>query len=72
MQKILDKAREGGYDKLVGSNYELVCDPEFFQSLAKACGWIEMLTQAKYERFFNINYREGWEKAVAYLEELIK
>ncbi len=67
------------------SMYEMICDPLFWQALGKACGWKELdhcpLCLQKsvtsgwgYHalHFHEINLTEGWEKAVEYLQEIIK
>jgi len=80
---------------------EIICDPLFWQSLGKACGWeneieeVVWLDKGAYRdssivdgfyndlwkletwkfhamQFHRINLTEGWDKAVAYLEDLIK
>ena len=72
--------------------HKTVCDPSFWQSFGKACGWEKTMFCAvcgngtgidsderfmpewQYHalRFHEINLTEGWDKAVAYLEDLIK
>lgn len=64
-----------------------ILDPLFWQALSKACGWKENCVHAyddkgKYVlmpewkhyalRFHEINLTEGWDKAVSYLQEIIK
>lgn len=62
-----------------------VCDPLFWQSLGKACGWvwgdeadthfgkaIDHINIYHALRFHEINLTEGWSKAVEYLEGIIK
>lgn len=59
----------------------MVIDPLFWQSLGKACGWgidresyMQFIPQWRdYAlRFHEINLTEGWDKAVEYLNSLIK
>lgn len=60
----------------------IVTLPLFWQALGKACGWAEKRpTSTPYSKeewfwratkFYEINLTEGWEKAVKYLEDLIK
>lgn len=60
-------------------------DSLFWQALGKACGWdMEpnytspcfdgMISEPECQaiRFHEINIREGWDKAISYLEDLIK
>ncbi len=66
---------------------EILLDPLLWQALGKACGWNmnpksirfgETSSESLGEhidyalRFHEINLTEGWDKAVAYLEDLIK
>jgi hypothetical protein len=60
---------------------ELVCDPSFWQALGKACGWecedtAHPTGKDRWQhyafRFHEINLTEDWDKAIAYLEDLIK
>lgn len=88
MNNIIQKAIEGGWDvEAPYQSYKItVCDPLFWQALGKACGlsWV-CESCVEYEkdncqekwlenalRFHEINLTEGWDKAVAYLEDLIK
>lgn len=67
------------------SEYELVCDPLFWQSLGKACGWdkdnmfynengcYKLISWRRVSlKFHEINLTEGWDKAVEYLQEITK
>lgn len=124
METIIKKAIEGGYINIKGYTepqqeylkkvfneqmYQVVCDPLFWQSLGKACGWELVMdrfycqdcgdkemawvirgycrkcgkkqiqftwTTDRWKKnalhFHEINLTEGWDKAVAYLEDLIK
>jgi len=53
---------------------EIVLDNLLWKSLSKSCDWSgdgdEWMFQAL--RFHEINLTEGWDKAVSYLEDLIK
>lgn len=81
MENIIKKAVEGGYHHTLaiqGKQYTyLVCDPIFWQALGKSCGWREEpALKQNWEfialSFHEINLTEGWDKAVKYLEDLIK
>lgn len=89
MQEIIKKAQEGGFnayiplEKYQGHCFkcEYVCDPLFWQSLGKACGWcIERESYMQFIpqwrdyalRFHEINLTEGWDAAVKWLNDLIK
>ncbi len=67
---------------MVTSNAFLL-DPLFWQALGKACEWeqIKFPPQTAWsdkqwllhaQNFYHINLTEGWDKAIAYLEELLK
>ena len=102
MEEIIQKAIEGGYannlindlqkdfGKKIYARYDaycmIVCDPLFWQSLGKACGWKwcdfncpkepcehikgDWLYQAK--TFHEINLTQSWNDAVQYLSNLIE
>ncbi len=94
MEKIINKAIEGGYsfekekEELlthggVWHPKQIVLDPLFWQALGKACGWDKQYAEKyniKTDRYYignamefhHINLTEGWDKAVAYLQELVK
>lgn len=83
MESIIKKAVEGGFVYDDVSDEAVVCDPLFWQSLGKACGWDEHFSSGVHlidieawlyqaERFHEINLTEGWEKAINYLTEIIK
>ena len=55
--------------------YRIVCDHLFWQALGKACRW-NWLDKRNWKyfaiHFHEINLTQGWDKAVEYLEDLIK
>lgn len=61
--------------------HEVLCDPLFWQALGKACDWdySEVGKIGNYvpdweinaNTFFMTNFAQGWDKAVAYLQEII-
>lgn len=70
---------------VIGFYKDCVLDPLFWQALGKACGWgnkrtynqadqleVESYWKMYALRFHEINLTEGWDKAVEYLENLIK
>lgn len=73
----------GGYSEY-GFWQVIVCDPLFWQALGKACvhkgeeinnhtDWSHKDAWKHYAlRFHEINLTESWEKAIEYLETLIK
>lgn len=89
MEEVIKQAIKGGYEEdgfdmeylannalYLGEQYRVVCNPLFWQALAKACGWTnnEKVKVWKFNahEFHEINLTEGWDKAVEYLLELIK
>lgn len=69
------------HDYEAPTEQEIVCDPIFWQSLGKACGWEEAHKENNFSKaewvyqgrmFHEINLTEGWNRAVEYLNELIK
>jgi len=83
MENIIKKAIEGGYTWEVRGTVtrsEAILDQLFWQALGKACGWSEFYREETgYSewlhnaiKFHEINLTQGWDKAVEYLEDLIK
>lgn len=94
MEPIIIKAIEGGWrdkptypefrEKWIAwlaawRKHEIVCDPLFWASLGKACGWDEYIGDkfkitgwaSKAMNFQKINYTEGWDAAIKYLQGVI-
>jgi len=90
MEDIIKKAISGGVweDEYFTSDYNLsqipqiiVCDPLFWHSLSKACGWETQFDEDKgfnhqwlniAKHFHEINLTQGWNQAVEYLQSIIK
>lgn len=86
MESIIKKAIEGGYKKeryyfdengnFDDEPYEVVLmKSSFWQALGKACGWdkeYENKWMDVAHEFYAHNLVEGWNKAVEWLEELVK
>lgn len=86
MEKIINKAIEGGWEGVYLEKYEMFfLDPLFWQALGKSCKWKEpshgcdecgRSDDRSYKDyaldFHEINLNEGWYKAVIWLEGLVK
>ncbi len=79
----LGKTQKGGF---MVHAYAAVLDRLFWEGLARKCRWVAVITsvgggksrviEREWEQyalqFHQINLKEGWSAAVAYLEKLIK
>lgn len=87
MEDIIKKAIEGGYEETEHISDErdwyVFMQPVFWQSLQKSCRWerVRFPHQKAWsdktwllhaQNFHHTNLTEGWDKAVSYLQEIIK
>jgi len=69
---------ENESDMFSYNTFQILCDPFFWQCLGKACGWYTFPEEKSPRwqitalRFHEINLTEGWDKAVEWLNDLIK
>lgn len=83
MEKIINKAIEGGYERRektihnqIGYYMCIPLDPLFWQALEKSCGWEHYGVEGKEYldfalRFHEINLTQGFDSAVAWLSDLV-
>lgn len=83
MEKIITKALEGGFNyeraqdlqRVGGKNAKTLFTPEFWKALGVACNWPDTLSPIWLQNalhFYEISLTEGWEKAIRWLERVIK